>query len=759
MTKQGMNQFLRWSGSSIAAVLAFSNGVCAQTTEGAEEKSDVGPEIVVTASLRSERLQAVPLSITAQSGEALNAMGATDLEGFARSIPGLSSRDTGTGTQAVALRGINPSVGEAAVSYYIGDTPLPATVGNYSGTLINPKLVDVDRIEVLRGPQGTLYGAGSAGGTIRLIPKAPNLVESEGYVEARGTLTQGSHAGGNLTGVLNLPIASGIAALRTSAWYDKRDGFIHRIYPGGSQLVGNDKTFGVRSTLLVRPTESLDVSAMIYHQNQKSNGFQDITAGAANPNNRLEQINTLDIPEPNDNRFTLGSVTANLTLDPIKLTSVTSYFDGYRAFTEEGASSTQALFGGPPFFAEIQEAAKTRRFTQEGRLTTTNSIAGFDAIAGIFYNRTRISRVQNFPTGDWNATFAPGGPSSPLYAANNLVYHLDESQFYHETSVFGELTFHFTDKLKATGGMRHYDIRNGRDTVIAGFYNGNVTTNDVPRGSFKGTLYKAIASYQATPDHLLYAQFSEGFRPGFGVVPVPPVCQTDLHALGFASSPTTVNPDKVKNYEVGAKTSWLQRALTFNIAGYQMDWQGVQQARQLQCGYRLILNSLTGARSRGVEADISYRAGRGWSFGANGSYTSAKFRGAEPSLGALPGNQLADVPRWQAAANVDYETALNADWKATTHLDLQYSSGSYSDFSRLASGERDPLSYRGATTLVDARITIANQDWEGSLFVTNLLDDVERQSRQVSAIFDTPGRPRYAVNRPRTIGVSVRRYF
>lgn len=269
-------------------------------------------EIIVTAEKRSQNLQDVPASVSALSGEILQAMGAESFTDYARSIPGLTFTDAGGGRQTPAIRGINPSVGSGTVGYYIDETPIAGIEGG--GGIVQPTLVDINRIEVLRGPQGTLYGSSSIGGTIKLVPNAPNLSRVEGSVKGEGLVTQGADGaslGGQAELVLNVPIVEDLAAVRAALWYRDAGGFINRTWTNAGALgiatgpqvgkVGNlpdEHTWGLRTTALFQPIEQLKVSAMIYLERQHFDGFTDITGGASNPTISSCKISSRTRPNP-----------------------------------------------------------------------------------------------------------------------------------------------------------------------------------------------------------------------------------------------------------------------------------------------------------------------------------------------------------------------------------------------------------------------------------------------------------------------------
>jgi iron complex outermembrane receptor protein len=534
-----------------AAVLASSipRVSAATSTDQTDRASATNElhEVVVTATKRDARLQEIPIAVSALSSADLRNLNAVGLEDYARSVPSISLTDLGTGNQRVAIRGINPTSGVTSVKEYLGETPLPETRGNYGRGVLNPQLVDLDRIEVLRGPQGTLYGAGSVGGTIRLVPKDPDTSQWSGYVESSGTTTKHGGQGIDATAVLNAPVVNDVAGVRAATWYEHDDGFISRVFPGGSKDVPGTDVWGARAIATAKVSESLKISGMILHESRHYGGIQDITGGALNPGNNLVQVTLADTPERIDLQSTIYNLTAKLTQGSFELTSSSSYVDMHRDFDEEGTQLVSTFFGGPPFSNPFREDSVQHEFTQEIRVNTTKRIDGFDFIFGVFYDKVGETGFQRDLPKGFSQAFFPI-PDDNLFSS-------DSTSFSRETSFFGELSYALTDAWTATVGARRYDIKNGGHISFNGLFNNFMTTiNDVSSHSV-GEVYKANLSYHPTPDYLVYAQYAGGFRPGTGFTSVPDVCKADLAALGFTSTPTQINPDTVKNYELGAKTT------------------------------------------------------------------------------------------------------------------------------------------------------------------------------------------------------------
>ncbi len=745
---------------SVARAIALASAALAGTSSAQSAGDKVSPgndlgEIVVTATKRSEPLQSVPIAISAVTGESLLKMGATDFAGYARSIPSLSFTDTGTGQSVVAIRGINPSVGAGAVHFYIDETPIPVSQGNYGGGQLNPKLVDVDRVEVLRGPQGTLYGAGSVGGTIRLIPKAPDPNHFSGAAQINGTTIKGGGEGYEAQGLLNIPLIAGKAALRLNVWDVGGGGYITRTWaqptPGEQKNVGRDDTWGFRATGKYHVSDAVTIDAMVYHEAQKLNGYQNITAGPSNPSFALVQSFPWDVAEPNRNGFTLYSVTGTADLNRFRLTSATSYFRSDRRTTEEQTAFAVAAFGPPAFYERLDEENDRNQFSEEIRLATAAPINHVDFVVGLFYQQSHGDLAFNLAPPEWNSIYAPNGPSDPLYTPGNQLFVGTAKNKDSEISEFTEITWHATDRLDVTGGVRHFHTSTSEHDLLTGLFNGGPTDTAVVAPASTGQTYKANVSYKLTKDNLLYATYSEGFRPGFGYAPVPSSC-------GFPG-PYAVGPDTLKNYEIGSKNAWLDHKVIVNVSAFDMTWKNIQQSKFLQCGFTIVSNSTGSVRSKGGEAEIVTRPLEFWELGLSGSLTDAKFQQNESFLTAREGDQLAGVPRYQVAAYLSRAVHWAEHVSGELRVDVQHTDQSHARYARLSDGQFDPLYQLGSTTLLGARAQANFGAWSVALYGNNLTNDVSRQFLVVSSGADTPGRPRLSVNQPRTVGIEIRNQF
>jgi iron complex outermembrane recepter protein len=751
--------FLLLSTTNISSASAQANA----TTTGPETQDRASgtpaasggdmTDIVVTATKRSQRLDQTPLAVSAVTGDALKSKGADSLVDYARSVPGLSFTDIGAGRQRLSIRGIDSKVGFPVVGYYLGESPIPGSRGTIPQTVVDPRLFDIERIEILRGPQGTLYGSGSMGGTVKVVPQRPDLSRIGYEIDATGTSTKanGSSLGYGVNAVINVPIVEDRIGVRVVGWTRDIEGFIERRVNGIAVKKGvpAEKTYGVRGTIDIKLADGWMLSTSAFYQNQKFDGFQDITTGANNPGDQLVQNVGFDVPELNRNKFQLYNALIEGDLGFAKLVSSTSYFKGTQIAQEE-TSATLDFFLGVPAGDPITESNTNRDFTQEIRLTSNQPIAGFDYLLGIFYNNNRGTRAVDYTISGFSTDFFP-------VAGDNLFtgrgdYHV------RQTAVFGELSYKIAEKITLTAGARWFDAVSSSQEPQNGLFVGNESAtapalSDAPKltGKSRDVIYKFNASWQVDRDHLLYAQAAQGFRPGIGQAPLPQsLCSNDLLGIGLSNAPRQLNSDTLWNYEIGTKNSFANRKVQVNVSAYQIDWKSIQQAVFLQCGFRVYVNG-PNVRNRGIEGEVNVQATPAVRLGATLSYISSKFRQPLLGLAGTQGQPIPDTPKWSASSYVDYRKAIVDGWDATARLDFSYTDGSISAYDGSGSFVKD----KGSLSLLDLRIGIQGDRWGMALFAHNIFDDVERTALADSLSANVPTRLRYSVNRPRTFGFNI----
>lgn len=700
-------------------------------------------DIVVTATRRQETAQNIPLSITAMGGLELQKKGVESFADYGNSVPNLSYGATGDGSlgsRGIAIRGIQ---GAGATGLYIDDTPVPDS--------LDPHIVDLARIEVLRGPQGTLYGARSMGGTVRLITKQPEADAISGFVHSSLSFTK--HGGVNIVGdtSVNMPIVSDKVALSVQAFYERDEGVFDKLIGSGASLTSQKNiddlsSYGAQITLRVQPTPDLSFTPRIIFQHTKQNGFP---FADVSPNNFVQRRD-FDITEGGKDKWALYSLTANYAASFGSFTSSTSYFDRNTPEHEDYTAFIQAIFGLTNSLpSRIDRQLKLKRFVQEVRFASDFN-GPFQIITGAFYS---FSRDYN----DYLPASVIPGLDSALGGGGtigDLAFTTTRHLRTRERAVYGEASLKLTESLKATVGIRYFinsqSYRERSDGVIAG---GPVAI-DRPTATERGATPKFLLEYHANRDVMLYASAAKGYRVGGFNGDLSPTCDADLAAVGISRAQTLkYKSDSLWNYEVGAKTSFADRKVTANLAAFRIDWSDIQQNVLLACGFPFIGNSGK-ARSKGFELEINARPVRSLELGLALGYTDAKITKAGNGTPQLQGSPVYQVPKWTAAVKAEYSVPVTSNFEGFVRGDYSFTDSSFS-------ANNDPLNprLRPSYSLVDARLGLRSDDLEFALFGKNLTNKHANLADNRSLAAEAPGLPRVVTNRPRTIGVEARYRF
>ena len=747
--------------AGLAAAMLWVGPVQAQTTPQAADPADGPPaDIVVTAQKRAESIQEVPFSISAFSQADLAKRGVESLYDVSRIAPSLAVLSSGPGENNLIIRGISSIAGSAAtVGYYLDDTPIAASSNAAllsTRGVIDPSLLDIARIEVLRGPQGTLYGSSSMGGTVRFISNQPDAERVEGRVH---TELSGTHHGGfnyDFDGVLNVPIVSDRVALRVAGYYKFEDGYIDRYAIDPANYLGIDpasrrqqgvntyRTYGTRASLLVKVTDRLTITPSILYQYTRLGSpftFDAVPGSLSNP------IQNRDVAEPNVQKSVIGNIVVREDTGPVELLSSTSYYDRDVRITEDASKVISFFFGTPAVTpVGITGDYRNHELTEEVRATTKLS-GPFQAIIGGFYHDVRAPLASAIP---FPANF-PYLAAQP-FASFNSIYRGTRRATLKEYAGFGELSYRIIPRVTVRGGVRVFQVNQTFDQTGDGVFNGGFsevygTSRD------HGVTPKGSIEWQVTPDKLLYATASRGYRPGGPNNPAPAsLCGAELAGLGLAQSQLTrYGADSLWNYEVGAKTSWLGRRLTVNGSAFYIDWSRVQQQIVLQCGFNLTAN-FGGATSRGGELEVNFQPTRKLTFGAGAGYTDAYLRNAVPGTPAQRGDPLQGVPRWTVSGSGEYRDRLTDALKGFGRVDLSYVGPATFLYDRTS-----PFARRAGFTIVNARLGLEpdRMPWEASLFVKNVFDVRGETDLPVAIAADLPTTRREGLNEPRTIGISA----
>jgi outer membrane receptor protein involved in Fe transport len=718
---------------------------------GGPASTDKLEEVVVTATKRAEDLQSVPLSITALSAVQLESKGVQQFFDYGTAIPNLSfGNDASDGTlsaRGIALRGIE---GSNTTGFYIDDTPVLET--------LDPHIVDIARIEVLRGPQGTLYGAESMGGTVRLITEQPSFKALDGQAHVIGSGTDHGSFNQLVEGVVNVPLVPDTVALRASAFYEFDDGYFDKGLgpenaPPTSTIshVGSMKYYGGQVALRFEPASGLSVTPRIMYQKTTQDGSPYAYDTATN----LTQREVFNLNPGGTDRWYLASLTLNYNVPYGSFVSSSAYFDRKTFELEDDTDVTQFFLGTPtvtppPIASPITREQDLLRFAQEVRFAS--SFQGpFQLLVGGFYSNS--TRPRDY---EWTA---PG--AAPVYTPTDLLLTFIDSRNAKEYALFGDASYDVLSNLKATVGIRWFRDTATFNQFTNGFFFGNApSTYLAPSTSESGFTPKYLVEYKALPDVLLYASAAKGFREGGNNIALPPGpppagCDADLANLGVtAADVATFKSDNLWNYEVGFKSSFADRRFTLNGAGFSIDWDKIQQAVHLPlCGYGYTGNAGR-ARSTGVELEFSGRLLPELTLGLGFGYEDAHITEQGGGTPQPAGSPVYQVPKDTVAANLEYARPLTAGWAGFARADYAHVGSSYS-----ANNDVIAPRYRAGYSLTDLRLGGQSERYEAVLFVKNLTNQHANLGDAVLIGSEEPGHPRFVISMPRTIGVEARMRF
>jgi iron complex outermembrane recepter protein len=792
-----------WIGRGVAALCIFTPlAVTAQETPAPEDE-DID-EVLVTATKRSTTLQEVPFSVAALTADDLRESGATNIIEVARNVPGLYITDLGPGQSQVAIRGISagqvirdqPGVKES-VGIYLDESPI-------SVALFTPDLdlYDLDRIEVLRGPQGTLFGAGSSTGTVRYITAQPDIGESGGSVDLTLNSVTDGEVGGDVRGAFNVPLGEK-AAMRAVVYRSELAGFIDSKYPDRptrEDVNGGSRTGG-RLAFRFEPGESMVITPRIVYQKLETDGFPRVdfynllgnvyttTATPVDPGER-GQVTQLDEGLTDD--FLMGDLKLEFNLgDTLGLTSVTTYIDRQVAVDRDATQLTGSVTKSPIGLSDaaarldspLFDRTDLQTFSQEVRLASTDE-GPFQWLAGVFYQEADRRYGQTLPTPGYDDLI--GAPSSLFFAPEDTPFFSRMSYDFSQFAVFGEATYRFSTQWALTGGLRYYDFEEDRVLTFAGVFVDPAIFVDEPGStSSDGVSPRAILAFNPSKDVQFSAQISRGFRLGGINDPLNEGLCTAADELIYGGRPTW-DDEKVTNYELGAKTRLAGGRITLNGAVFVNQIDGLQVVADAgSCSSRILLNAE--AEAKGVELELFARPDEHWDFGFSATYVEAEITESQSDAtggiiaGIREGNRLPTSPELQAAATLAYNWAMGSSLESYVRLTAQHVGSSYTQLADQEAGfgvltnagpgggnlinlggippnttiafETELPSYE----IANLRWGVRADRWEAAVFVNNLFD--ERAFLSLDRERGTRARVGYLTNPPRTIGLNFQMNF
>jgi len=701
-------------------------------------------EIVVTATRREERIKDIPVTVMAFSQEKLDSEGLHNIDDLARLSPGVNFQRNGMSSAGnyndegsdINIRGVDSAAGTATTGIYVDDTPIQTRKIGFGSINAFPALFDLDRVEVLLGPQGTLFGAGAEGGVVRFIAPEPDLKKPSGYARADAAITDGgspSYEGGVAFGA---PIIDDVLAFRASLSFRRDGGWVDRVgytlspnaaaptptpvYNGDTTAPNSNyqETTTARLAVKWKVTDSLEITPSIYYQRLQINDTSAYWVALSDPSRGIYR-NGNALTNPSADPFILSAIKLKWDLGFASLFSNTAYY--YR--NQTGTSDyTQYLRATWAYFGELPNAFPAagdkgwatfqdnqRNFYEEIRLASNDTNARIVWSGGLFYSRLSESVPENIydPTLDSEVIAYTGGAYSVCFPGQpcpgGLIYNGPVDKVIDkQIAAFGEINFKLTDTLKATVGLRVSKLDYTGSVAETGPF---LATTIVTQGSAseKPVTPKAVLSWQPDRDNMVYVSASKGFRPGGPNVGVGLICGGDLASLGLPliggqrQVPGQFSSDSLWSYEIGSKNTFLDHRLQINASAFYINWKDIQQNVYLpSCGEQFTAN-LGKAKIEGGQVEVLYRPLAALTFDLTAAYTDARLTktscagtltfngsscgGTDPATGlpitgiapiASNGNALLGAP-WSVTASSEYHFP---EWQGRTpyaRLDFQHS--------------------------------------------------------------------------------------
>lgn len=796
--RQAARRFVQLiAGTSLVALVA--QGSVAQ--DAADETDE--NVIIVTATKRDANLQDIPFSINAQTADDIEKTGATTLEDLSRNVAGLTVQNLGPGQSQVSIRGVSagqivrdqPGVKEQ-VGVYLDESVI-------SLSLFTPDLdlFDLNRVETLRGPQGTLFGSGSVGGTVRYITNQPKLGTTEGSVEANVNLVDGDDLGGHVKGAVNAPLGDK-AAIRAVGYFTRYGGFINARREGGgiTEDINDGERYGGRIALTFEPSENVSITPRVIYQKISTDGFnrQEVFNLYANPFTTTrpavtfkEREQHLLLQEGFEDETMIADATIKMGLGGVDLTSVSSYTDRDILVSRDASALTGSVSvdlgfptAGVLLPSNLRDTTKVKSFTQEIRLSS-NGDGPLQWVLGGFYSNTDRDYAQRLPTPGYDAfTDARFGAGTSVAVANgfplNSPYNADINYDIKQKAVFGEASYAFGEKFTLTAGGRYYDFSEDRLFQSGGlFSNGDNQTGSTKSDGFTPRL---LASFNASDSVTINAQASKGFRLGGINDPLNiPLCSggaSGVDALTYGNRPR-YDDETLWNYELGVKSQG--RGFTFNAAAFYTDIKNLQVTADAgSCSSRVVFN-VPKAHTQGIEFELSASPAQGLDLGISGSIVSAKFDSSVTTTagaviaGIRDGNRLPTVPKFQLSANATYSFPVSDGAEAYVATSIQHVGNRITQPSDQEGNPRSfvsGLAFAGApgTNATTLNLVLpsyqlvnlsAGVDFENGLSIIGYVNNLFDENALLSFDRERGGRARlgFSTNSPRTYGVTVRKSF
>ncbi|MBB3912387.1 TonB-dependent receptor [Sphingomonas desiccabilis] len=732
-------------GASAQSMAPSPDSTAAEQSGAASRAQDTVPteDVVVTAQKRRQVLIDVPQSVSVVGGEALERQQAFSFQDYAKLVAGLQLAQSNPGEARIVLRGINTGGVAATVATYVDETPFGSSSGQVNAAILAGEFdtFDVERVEVLRGPQGTLYGASSLGGVLKFVTTPPHL----DAVEARGRASVETVEGGDLSymgsAVVNVPLSDKMA-VRASGFYRDYGGYVDSIGTGGSDVqknINDSKSYGGRVSALFKPSESFQIRLTAILQNLNTDAGNLVESDPATLRTLYgRQSQSQYVPEYTDIAYRLYNGAFDVDLGFATLTSSTSYSTLKQSLRDDLTVSYGSQLGlyddatGPLADIGLVQQTNTERFTQEVRLSSPASDT-FEWLVGGYYNHEKGEILQRIDV------YEPG--TFTIFDGVPQLFDGGTRSRYEEFAGFANGTIHFGPRFDLTLGGRY--SHNDQDADQGG--TGQLAPPALESASKEDVFTWSVApKFKLGQSVALYARAAKGFRPG-GPNIVPPNAPTGI---------STYDSDSLISYEIGFKAETADRSFSIDVAAFHIDWKDIQLFAQVE---DFGINANGGkAKSEGVEFTAILRPTRGFVVSLNGAYTDAKLREDTDLaiVGGRKGDQLPYTPKVAVSANADYDWDMGNGTKPYVGASLRFlgdQSGPYSPAFVAATGRQFRIpSY----AVVDLRAGIEFDRFSIEAYAKNLTNSEGKTSVVGEGNYPF-GAVGTGVIRPRSVGVTL----
>lgn len=804
------------AGSMLCAAGAPLHAASAQVPEDAAsaQAPEANGDIVVTATRSgAQSIQKVPMAVSVVNIDAITQSGQGNLSDLAKFSPSLSITEGAPGFNKFNMRGLSTGgyrtsdmSDRSLVAVYLDDTPI-----SVQGQTPDLKVYDLERVEILRGPQGTLFGAGSMAGTVRFVTAKPSTNETFGSVESDVFGTEHGSASYNFRGMINLPLVKDTLAVRANVYVGHDGGFIDNIGRRDKKNANSNNTQQTRVALRWTPSSDFTLDAAFTYEHSKANG---LNSGMSGLNDYTMSSNS---EEGTRDRFRLYTLTGTYDLGFADLIATGAYTDrgiGFRASPEAQiayffqdyyglptSSTSYPLFSQPTSYSQdiansipaehYHIDQKLKDYMGEIRLVSKD-VGPVKGTVGAYYEKQTRHLVQDivvpgFDTLSYmNLFYGPFDTPNGLYDSKLVdgafnsddiysgLQDITEDQF----SLYADATWHVTPKLDVTGGLRYFSFKEHYSLYSGGVYGvvDNVPLTTDARLKSNGVNPRANVSYQVNDDVMVFAEAAKGFRYGGGNQPVPTgtsgiaaQCSSNLAAYGYSSAPLTFGPDKLWNYTVGEKAKIAGGRVTFNASAFYIDWRDVQTRLLLDCSY-FFTDNKGRITSKGLELETTIKVTPEITLAGSASFNDSRANGDIPTAGAFDGDKTPYTPRWSAAAQLFLDHPLDSESSLHFQVAYKYQSEQQTTFNSYSTTIADGVLTRTGESStyavipeqhnLSASLNYEIGRYEIGLFGNNLANgvkvtDISRATYY--AVYQAGDRVTYA--RPRSYGLRVRAKF